>query len=48
MPLIITSGSIRRHIRKVLENYMPNLTVLSYNELDRQLNLKVIGVIDED
>ncbi|MCS7307432.1 MAG: flagellar biosynthesis protein FlhA [Aquificaceae bacterium] len=48
IPLIITSGSIRRHIRKVLENYIPNLTVLSYNELDRQLNLKVIGVIDED
>ncbi|MCS6998294.1 MAG: flagellar biosynthesis protein FlhA [Aquificaceae bacterium] len=48
MPLVITSGSIRRHVRKVLENYIPTLTVLSYNELDRQLNLKVIGVIDED
>ncbi len=48
MPLLITSSSIRRHIRKVLENYMQNLTVLSYNELDRQLNLKVIGVIDEN
>ncbi len=48
MPFLITSSSIRRHIRKVLENYMPNLIVLSYNELDRQLNLKVIGVIDED
>ncbi|MEN3028386.1 MAG: flagellar biosynthesis protein FlhA [Aquificaceae bacterium] len=48
MPLVITSGSIRRHVRRVLENYIPNLTVLSYNELDRQLNLKVIGVIDED
>ncbi|MFN3264007.1 MAG: flagellar biosynthesis protein FlhA [Aquificaceae bacterium] len=48
LPLLITSSSIRRHVRKVLENYMPNLTVLSYNELDRQLNLKVIGVIDED
>ncbi|MCS7171769.1 MAG: flagellar biosynthesis protein FlhA, partial [Aquificaceae bacterium] len=48
LPLVITSSSIRRHIRKVLENYMPNLTVLSYNELDRQLNLKVIGVVDED
>lgn len=48
IPLIITSGSIRRHVRKVLENYIPNLTILSYNELDRQLNLKVIGVIDED
>ncbi len=48
MPLLITSSSIRRHIRKVLENYTPNLVVLSYNELDRQLNLKVIGVIDEN
>ncbi|MCS6875509.1 MAG: flagellar biosynthesis protein FlhA [Aquificaceae bacterium] len=48
MPLIITSGSIRKHIRKVLENYISSLAVLSYNELDRQLNLKVIGVIDED
>ncbi len=48
LPLVITSGSIRRHVRKVLENYIPNLTVLSYNELDRQVNLKVIGVIDED
>ncbi|WPM31310.1 flagellar biosynthesis protein FlhA [Hydrogenobacter sp. T-2] len=48
MPLLITSSSVRRHIRKVLENYMPNLIVLSYNELDRQLNLKVIGVIDEN
>ncbi len=48
MPVLITSSTIRRHVRKVLENYLPNLTVLSYNELDRQLNLKVIGVIDED
>ncbi|MFN3598741.1 MAG: flagellar biosynthesis protein FlhA [Aquificaceae bacterium] len=48
LPLVITSGSIRRHVRKVLENYIPSLTALSYNELDRQVNLKVIGVIDED
>lgn len=48
MPLLITSASIRRHVRKVLENYLPSLTVLSYNELDRQLNLRVIGIIDED
>ncbi len=48
VPILITSSSIRRHIRRVLENYMPNLTVLSYNELDRQLNLKVIGVLDEN
>lgn len=48
LPLLITSSSIRRHLRKILEAYVPNLVVLSYNELDRQLNMKVVGVIDED
>jgi flagellar biosynthesis protein FlhA len=48
LPLLITSSGIRRHLRKILEAYVPNLVVLSYNELDRQLNMKVVGVIDED
>jgi flagellar biosynthesis protein FlhA len=48
VPVLITPSNIRRHIKRVLEAYIPNLAVLSYNELDRQLNLKVIGVIDED
>ncbi len=48
LPILITVGGLRRHIKRVMEAYMPSLVVLSYNELDRQLNLKVLGVIDED
>ncbi len=47
-PLLLTSSNIRRHIKRVMENYIPQLVVLSYNELDRQINLKVLGVVDED
>ena len=47
-PILLTSSNIRRHIRRVIENYIPQLVVLSYNELDRQINLKVLGVVDED
>ncbi|ADC89800.1 flagellar biosynthesis protein FlhA [Thermocrinis albus DSM 14484] len=47
-PLLITPTPVRRQIKRVLEAYLPHLVVLSYNELDRQVNLKVLGVIDED
>ena len=47
-PVLITASNLRRHIKKVLEAYLPQLAVLSYNELDRQVNLKVLGAIDED
>jgi len=47
-PVLITATNLRRHIKKVLSAYIPQLAVLSYNELDRQVNLKVLGVVDED
>jgi flagellar biosynthesis protein FlhA len=47
-PVLITATNLRRHIKKVLSAYLPQLAVLSYNELDRQVNLKVLGVVDED
>ncbi|WP_448588072.1 flagellar biosynthesis protein FlhA [Thermocrinis sp.] len=47
-PVLITASNLRRHIKRVLEAYLPQLSILSYNELDRQINLKVLGVVDED
>ena len=47
-PILITGSNLRRHIKRVLETYLPQLAVLSYNELDRQVNLKVLGAVDED
>ncbi|WP_333784061.1 flagellar biosynthesis protein FlhA [Thermocrinis sp.] len=47
-PILITGSNLRRHIKRVFEAYLPQLAVLSYNELDRQVNLKVLGAVDED
>ena len=47
-PVLLTSGNLRRYIRKALEPYLPQVAVLSYNELEKQLNMKILGLIDED
>ncbi len=47
-PVLLTSGNLRRYVRKALEPYLPQLAVLSYNELEKQVNMKILGLIDED
>ncbi|WP_457600618.1 flagellar biosynthesis protein FlhA [Hydrogenivirga sp.] len=47
-PVLLTSANLRRYVRKALEPYLPQLAVLSYNELERQVNMKILGLIDED
>jgi len=48
VPVIITSPNIRRFVRKALEGYLPQLNVIAYNEIDKQVNMKVLGVVDEN
>ena len=47
-PVLLTSANLRRYVRKALEPYLPQLAVLSYNELEKQVNMKILGLIDED
>ena len=47
-PVLITSPNIRRFVRKALEGYLPQLNIIAYNEIDKQVNMKVLGVIDEN
>ncbi len=47
-PVLLTSANLRRYVRKALEPYLPQLAVLSYNDLEKQVNLKILGLIDED
>ncbi len=47
-PILITSPTIRRYIKQILENYIPNLVVLSYNEIDSKIKLNIIGMVDVD
>jgi flagellar biosynthesis protein FlhA len=47
-PVLLTSGNLRRYVRRALEPYLHQLAVLSYNELEKQVNMKILGLIDED
>ena len=42
-PLVLTSPIIRRHFRKLIERFVPNLVVLSHNEMTPTVQLKVLG-----
>lgn len=48
VPILLTSGEVRRFIRRTIEPYLSELAVLSYNELEKQINIKILGIIDED
>ena len=48
IPVLLTSGEVRRFVRRTIEPYMPELVVLSYNELEKNVNMKILGIIDED
>ncbi|HFQ80954.1 MAG TPA: flagellar biosynthesis protein FlhA [Desulfobacterales bacterium] len=45
-PIILCSPIVRRHLRRLLERFMPQVTVLSNNELPNQLQIQSLGVIE--
>lgn len=45
-PIIICSPIIRRHFRRLLERFMPQVMVLSHNELATQTKLQSLGTIE--
>ncbi len=44
-PVILCSPMIRRHLRKLLERFLPEVVVLSHNELSGHLEIKSVGMI---
>ncbi|RTZ58489.1 MAG: flagellar biosynthesis protein FlhA, partial [Gammaproteobacteria bacterium] len=46
-PLLITAPEIRRFTKQVLENYLPQYHVISYAEVDKGANLKVVAVVEK-
>lgn len=47
-PILLTSPNIRRYIKQIIENYISNLQVLSYSEIDSKIKLNIIGVVEVD
>src|SRR5579883_13150 len=44
-PVIVTDGEIRRFVKRLLDYAVPDVTVLSYDQLAPQINLQPLGMI---
>ncbi|MBR3833270.1 MAG: flagellar biosynthesis protein FlhA [Lachnospiraceae bacterium] len=47
-PIIITSPIVRMYFKKLTNDYFKDLIVISYNEIDSNIELKSIGVVTID
>ncbi len=47
-PLILTSAEIRRYVRKLVEGELPEVAVLSFQELPAQLTIQPLGRVSLD
>ncbi len=45
-PVIITTTQLRRHLRHLLERFMPQVTVLSHNELTTTSKIQSLGAVE--
>jgi type III secretion protein V len=44
-PILLTQSDVRRFVRRLLENELPEVTVLSYQELDPTVTVQPLGRI---
>jgi flagellar biosynthesis protein FlhA len=44
-PLLLASPSIRRHVRKLIERFVPHMAVLSHNEIPQNVKIQSLGVV---
>jgi len=50
-PLLLCSGQIRHHVKKMVDRFIPHLVVLSYEEILPTVRIQTLGVaelMDED
>ncbi|QWV97057.1 flagellar biosynthesis protein FlhA [Geomonas nitrogeniifigens] len=45
LPVLMASPSIRRHVKKLTERFMPNLAVISHNEIPPNIKIQSLGVV---
>jgi flagellar biosynthesis protein FlhA len=44
--VILCSPAVRMYVRQLIERYLPDVAVLSYNELEPELEVKSVGVVN--
>ncbi|WP_243370251.1 flagellar biosynthesis protein FlhA [Geotalea sp. SG265] len=47
-PVVIASPSVRRHMKKLTDRYMPNLAVISHNEIPPSIKIQSLGMVSLD
>jgi len=45
VPVVLCSASVRRHLRYLVERFIPNVVVLSHNEIPTDLKIQSLGVV---
>jgi flagellar biosynthesis protein FlhA len=45
LPVFITAASVRRHLRQLISHYLPQIAVLSHNEIAGGVKLQSLGVL---
>ncbi len=45
VPVILCSPAVRMYVRQLLERYLPHIPVLSYNELEADVEVQSVGVV---
>lgn len=45
-PILLTTPAIRSHVRQLIERMLPDVPVLSYNELEPDVEVQNIGVVN--
>jgi flagellar biosynthesis protein FlhA len=44
-PVLLASPNIRRHVKRLTERFIPNLAVLSHNEIPPHVKIQSVGVV---
>lgn len=44
-PVVLASPTIRRHVKKLIERFLPHVAVLSHNEIPQNVKIQSLGVV---
>jgi len=48
LPVVLCSAKVRRHLKQISEPVLPRLAVLSYNEIQRDIDIQMVGRVSLD
>ncbi len=48
VPVILCSPAVRMYVRQLIERYLPHVPVLSYNELEANVEVQSVGVVNAE